>query len=139
MDRFLHSLSMAKSINVVILLILFSMATLVIEARNTCIGSIRTPCIRRQDCDPQCHQMYTGSEGVCLGFVYGVTNGLCSCSYPCGPPDPPPSCLGGSGINCSLQCGNDCCSQRCAGKFRNGSGHCRSINGMSICECYYPC
>ncbi|CAM8965808.1 unnamed protein product [Rhodiola kirilowii] len=93
----------------------------------------------RQDCDPQCHQMYTGSEGVCLGFVYGVTNGLCSCSYPCGPPDPPPSCLGGSGINCSLQCGNNCCSQRCAGKFRNGSGHCRSINGMSICECYYPC
>uniref|UniRef100_A0A7N0T9E5 Defensin-like protein n=1 Tax=Kalanchoe fedtschenkoi TaxID=63787 RepID=A0A7N0T9E5_KALFE len=94
--------------------------------------------ICRSDCNALCNQKHPGGQGFCDGIW---PHEMCSCSYPCGPPDPPGppdrNCRGGGGA-CDA-CGDSCCSQRCGSKFQNGVGYCEYFSAASLCACLYTC
>uniref|UniRef100_A0A7N0V3Z1 Defensin-like protein n=1 Tax=Kalanchoe fedtschenkoi TaxID=63787 RepID=A0A7N0V3Z1_KALFE len=87
------------------------------------------------NCNSLCKQQNPESEGYCNTDTQIP---LCFCVYPCGPPDPPPTCRGGTGA-CDA-CGDPCCNERCARSYPGGTGACELVySGVSGCYCYYPC
>ncbi|KAL9684770.1 hypothetical protein QQ045_022211 [Rhodiola kirilowii] len=125
---------MARSYIVLIILamaVLFALDMKGTYARKTCQTGLG---VCGDNCDSLCKQKIPESEGYCNTYTQIP---LCFCAYPCGPPDPPKTCRGGTGP-CDT-CGDRCCNEKCASRYRGGTGECEIFDGLSLCYCYYPC
>ncbi|KAI6680912.1 hypothetical protein NL676_034793 [Syzygium grande] len=98
-------------------------------------------CKRGNDCQQRCAASHgPASQGSC---DFSIHPPLCTCLYDCPgkPPAAPPlpkKCNGSGGL-CTLECTDQCCSNRCATKFSNGHGNCDKSAGPWLCQCQYPC
>ncbi|KAM7266815.1 hypothetical protein ACFE04_008981 [Oxalis oulophora] len=135
-------ISLAPSCSSLYICLIFSTMLLMtssqVKTGNICTQGLGT-CARGPDCNNRCRALHSGGQGTCDSTFKPM---LCNCRYQCGPSPPQPPtgkvCYGGKGM-CSLQCGDQCCNQKCAAGYKQGTGFCDSIGYNRLCKCQYTC
>ncbi|AES65252.1 Defensin fusion [Medicago truncatula] len=93
-------------------------------------------CLDTPACDSYCKDQWSGGIGIC-------SNERCICNFECGgkagKKAPKRDCNASTGP-CSKECGDSCCNNKCASKYNQGVGYCRSLlPPLAMCQCVYAC